>query len=60
MSERLLRGSDALVAIRDSEEARELVNHHIRKRISKEGTKQESGPVTKFQRSETSFRSEAS
>ena len=52
-------GIDALVAIRHSEEAGELVDNHIDIHVSEEGTKQESGTVNQFQSSETSFRSEA-
>ena len=57
---RRLLGGIALIAIRHSEEAGELVNNHIGIHIYEEDTKQEADPVTKLQRSGTSFRSEAS
>ena len=55
-----LSGGIALIAIRYSEEAGELVNHHIDIHIYEEDTQQEADPVTKLQRPGTSCRSEAS
>ena len=55
-----LSGGIALIAIRYSEEAGELVNHHIDIHSYEEDTQHEGDPVTRLQRSGTSFRSEAS
>lgn len=48
------------VAIRHAEEAGELIDHHVHVRHDEADGKDESCPVTQVQRSEVSFRSEAS
>jgi len=49
-SDKALRGVDFLIAIRHSEEAGELVKNHLGIRVSEEGTRQKSGPMTGSQR----------